>query len=191
MISAVFTATFSGAMRNIFPCASLLNVSIFASCFLSLTIAGSAGEITAGGRITLRYDESAWQRIPKPEASGVIQLTNDHGGFSVMVMPEKRVPGGMSSPEARRTFFEQLSRNHVRTGEIRKTEVGGKSGYEFMGSHALDGATYRIRIVLIVDAGDILVVTSGAIDRDPMSVPSIAAIWESLSFPDRPSENTR
>jgi hypothetical protein len=152
--------------------------------FLLLVLSCFAKDASIAGRVRLDYDETRWQRRPVAvPGADVLQLANDEGTFTVLVMPEKLVAGGMSSAESRRKYFEQLAKTNVKTEDVISTEVAGKNGFEFRGKRAVSEIEYRMRILLIVDAGDVLILMSSAPGKNPMDVPSIAAIWKSISIP--------
>lgn len=140
-------------------------------------------EAVAGGRVRLEYDDTLWQLRPATaRGADVVQLVSDAGSFTVLRMPEKAIVGGMGSAESRRRFFEQLSKNFVRTEDIRTVTIAGKPGFEYFGKRTVGDIEYRMPTVLIVDAGDVLVLISNAFEKDPMSVPSIVSIWNLISI---------
>ena len=150
----------------------------------ALASACGAKEVTVGGRVQFEYDDTRWQRRPTTvPGADVVQLVDEAGTFTVLVMPEKRIAGGLSSVESRRRYFEQLAKTNARTEDVRPVEIAGKTGFEFLGKRDREGIEYRMRIVLIVDAGDVLILMSSAQGMDPMSAPSIAAVWKSFMFP--------
>ncbi len=141
------------------------------------------GEATAGDRIRLEYDETLWNRRPATAlGKDVVQLVSDEGSFTVLRTPESAIAGGMSSAESRRKYFAQLSKTFVRTEDIQAVTIAGKPAFEYFGKRETGNVEYRMRVVLVVDAGDVLILISNAFGKDPMSVPSIISIWRSITF---------
>jgi hypothetical protein len=163
----------------------MMPTSIKYALFLfSIVLSSFARDATIAGRVRLDYDDTRWQRRPVViPGADVLQLTNDEGTFTVLVMPEKLVAGGMSSAESRRKYFEQLAKTTVKTEDVIFTAIAGKGGSEFRGKRTVGGVEYRMRILLIVDAGDVLILMSSAQEKNPMDVASIAAVWNSISIP--------
>jgi hypothetical protein len=146
-------------------------------------ISCAAKETTVGGRIRFDYDEARWAQQPASVAGAAItRLADDEGDFTVLVMREKAIAGGMGSAESRRKFIEGLSRTNAKAEEVTPIEIFGRSGFEFVGRRQLSDVNLRMRIVLIVDDGDVLILVSSAPDKDPMSAKSISDVWRSIKI---------
>ena len=156
----------------------------FPVLLFTLVLACGAKEASVGGRVRFDYDDTHWRHAPVTVPGGdVVQLADDVGVFTVLVMPEKRIAGGMSSAESRRRYFGQLAKTNAKTEDVRPVEIAGKTGFEFLGKRDRDGVEYRMRIVLLVDAGDVLILMSSAPGKDPMSIPAVASVWASITLP--------
>ncbi len=148
---------------------------------LTVALSCSAKEVTVGSRIQFDYDDTQLQQQPinLPGAS-TLQLASIKGGITVVVMPERLITGGMSSAESRREFIQGLADTDIKTEDIKAGVFFGKNGYELVSKRETNGISLHLRIVLIIDESDILIVMSGSRDIDPMSVPTISAVWKSV-----------
>lgn len=78
-------------------------------------------------------------------------------------------------------FIEGLAQTNAKTEDVKPIEIFDKRGYEFVGKRDLKGVKLHMRIILIVDEGDVLIVVSSAPEKDPMSMDSIAKVWKSIA----------
>jgi hypothetical protein len=149
---------------------------------LCLTLPGVAKDATVGGRIRFSYDDTRWELQPNAlRGADLMRLADDEGDFTALVMPEKTIADGMTSAESRRKFIEGLARTRAKTEDVKPIAIFEKNGYEFTGKRELNGTNLHMRIILIVDDGDVLIVVSSAPERDPMSADSIAKVWKSVA----------
>lgn len=145
--------------------------------------AGFAASATVGDRVTFTYDDSQWESVrPRPPVGDVLKIQNAEGDFSVLVMPEKKISDGLSTPEARRKFIKGLSNVNAQAEDVKPVHVFEKDGHEFAGTRLVDGVQIRFRIVLIVDAGDVLAIFASSVDEEPMKRPDIEAVWNSVKI---------
>jgi len=141
----------------------------------------AARETTVGNRVRFDYDERRWQQQPAAMAGAkIVRLADDEGDFTVLVMPEKAIAGGMRSAESRRKFIEGLSQANAKTDDVKPIKIFGLAGYEFIGGREINAVNFHMRIVLLVDEGDVLIIVSSSPGRDPMSAASISIVWESI-----------
>jgi hypothetical protein len=154
----------------------LLLIGLALPCF--------AKEATVGARVRFSYEDGLWEPQASPDLPNLAltRVKNGEGNFSVMVLPEKEVEGGMSSPESRALFVGGLVNGKTQVSDIRPITIFDRKGFEFIGQRDLAGTVHHMRLVLLVDDGDVIVLISGAREKNPMSVPLIARIWESVSL---------
>ena len=77
--------------------------------------------------------------------------------------------------------MEGLSQVNAKTEDVKPIEIFGRNGFEFTGKREVDGVKLWMRIILIVDEGDVLIIVASAPGRDPMTAESISTIWNSIS----------
>lgn len=154
-------------------------ISILIACY-ACTI-GFATTATIGSRVTFTYDDRQWESVrPRPPAGEILKIENEEGDFTVLVMPEKEISDGLSTPEARRKFIKGLSKVNAKTEDVKPVRAFGKDGYQFAGTRDIDGTPVRFRIILIVDGGDVLGLVTSSVGEDPLKRRSIEAVWKSV-----------
>jgi hypothetical protein len=150
---------------------------------LALAVPCAAKEVTVGGRVRFSYDASRWQSLPVAIlGASVTRIADDEGDFMVLVMAEKSIAGGMASAKSRREFIEGLADVDVKTEDVKPIDIFGKSGFEFVGKREVAGGTLRIRIILLIDDQEVLIVVSSAPRIDPMSSKSISTVWKTIEI---------
>ena len=150
-----------------------------AVAFLPLSALAKTAEL--GGRVALTYDEAAWQSLrPRMPGGDGLTIHNDVGDFSVVVVPEEKISGGISTPETRASFVQGLGKMDVKTADVKSVREFGHEAFEFVGTRTLNKIVIRVRIVLLTREKDAIFVVASAIDEDPLLRPQSAADWKSV-----------
>lgn len=156
-------------------------IILFLSCVLGAV--GLAEPATVGQRVSFTYDANQWQTLrPRPPTGDILKIQNAEGDFTVLVMSEKKIAGGLSTPETRLKFIQGLSHVAANAEEVKPVRIFEKDGHEFVGTRVVEGTQIRFRIVLIVDAGDVLAIFASSVDEEPLKRSSIEAVWRSVKI---------
>jgi len=142
-----------------------------------------AATATVGSRVTFGYDAQRWESShPRPPAGDAIKIENEEGDFSVVVLPEKKISGGLSTAEARQKFITGLSHVNAKTEDVKPIRFFEKDGYQFAGKRELDGVSVWFRLFLFVDQGKVIAILTSSVSQDPLKMPSIEAVWKSVKI---------
>lgn len=168
-------------IRGVWPKQMKNAIITILTCFVCTV--GCAAPATVGTRVTFTFDISQWESVrPHPPAGDVLKIQNSEGDFTVLVMPEKAISDGLSTPEARQKFIKGLSNVNAKAEDVKPVHVFEKDGHEFVGTRVVGGAQIRFRIILIVDAGDVLAIFASSVDEEPLKRRSIEAVWRSVKI---------
>lgn len=141
----------------------------------------SAKTVEIGERVSFTFDEDAWQVLhPRTPGGEALKIQHQIGDFTVVVVPEEKIVGGISTPETRAGFIKGLSKSAVKTEDVKQVRVFNHDGYEFVGTRTIDDTRIKLRIVLIKISSDVIFVITSSVDEDPLQRPEISAVWKSV-----------
>jgi hypothetical protein len=147
------------------------------------SVVSFAASATVGSRVTLSYDPKQWESShPRAPAGDAFKIENEEGDFSVVVMPEKKISGGLSTAEARQKFIKGLSNVNAKTEDVKPIRVFEKDGYQFAGKREMDGVSVWFRLFLFIEQGEVIAIVTSSVNHDPLQKPGIEAVWKSVKI---------